>query len=189
MRKTVLAACVAALLVFGTAGAFAAGEVKSTTFPWMASFDQPGQLNLNVSAGFYGLGIDVNVGPEFIIGKFDIAGIPLSWGATVRGLVGFSSFFGVSWIDWAAAPMVTLHWGVDFGAPWKFDWYVGAGLSISGTTGTYYSTLGLAQGAVGFGFASADGVAWHFSNNIALLAEYAYTPYVSTAGVGVKFAL
>ncbi len=188
MRKRVLVACVVALLVFGTAGAFAAGETKSTTFPWMASYDQPGQLNIYGAVGFYVPGIDINVGPEFIIGKFDIAGIPLSWGVTARGLIGFSSFFGyANWIDWAVAPMATLHWGVDFGAPWKFDWYIGAGLSISGTTGTYYT--GLASGSVGFGFASADGVAWQFSNNLAIVAEYAYTPYMSAGGIGVKFSL
>ena len=113
-------------------------------------------MNLYASVGFYGLGIDLNVGPEIIIGKFDVAGIPLLWGATVRGLIGFASFFGyASWIDWGVAPMATLHWGVDLGSIWKFDWYVGLGVGISGSTGSYYTYLN--NSSIGFGFASSTG--------------------------------
>ena len=187
MKTSKVVSLIIVLMLVGTLGAFAA-EKKSKTFPWMASFDSAGQLNLYGSVGFYGLGISADVGPEIVLGNFDIAGIPLAWGAMVRGVVGFSSAFGyASWIDWAAAPMLTLHWGVDFGAPWKFDWYFGFGLSISGSTGTYYTGLG--GGAIGFGFANFDGVAWHFADKFALVAEYAYTPYISAGGVGIKWAL
>jgi hypothetical protein len=182
--KKMIVGLVLVFLVLGTFGAFAAGETKSKTYPWMASFDNPPQLNLYAAVGFYGFGVDINVGPEFVFAKFEPAGIPLELGATVRGLLGFSGFLGVSWIDWAIAPMVTLHWGVDFGGPWKFDWYIGAGLGISGSTGTYYNYTG-----VGFGFASSDGVAWHFSNSFALIFDYAYTYYMSSAGIGIKVAL
>jgi hypothetical protein len=187
MKKRIVVGLVVAMLLIGTVGAFAAGETKSTVYPWMASYNKAGQLNLYAAVGFYGFGVDLNVGPEIIISKFDIAGIPLSLGATVRGLIGFGGFLGASWLDWGVAPMATLHWGVDFGAPWKFDWYIGAGLSISGTTSTYY-TFGT-NGAVQFGFASADGVAWHFSNNLALIVDYTYSYYISTAGIGIKLAL
>jgi hypothetical protein len=175
------------LMLCMTMGAFAA-ETKSSQFPWMASYDQPGNFNLYASVGFYGYGIDVNVGPEIIIGKFDIAGIPLSWGVTVRGLVGFASFLGyASWIDWGVAPMATLHWGVDLGSIWKFDWYIGLGVGVSGSTGSYYSYLN--SSGIGIGFASSDGVVWHFSNNFGLVVDYAYTGYVSAAGVGIQMKL
>ncbi len=182
MKRRILVGIVLALLLCSTVGAFAA----SKPFPWLASHNKPGQLNLYGSVGFYGFGIDINAGPEIIIGQFDIGGIPLEWGVMARGLVGFSTFLGYgSWIDWAVAPAATLHWGVDFGDPWKFDWYIGLGLSISGSTGTYY----VGSGTVGFGFATFDGVAWQFSKNLAVVVEYGYTPYMSAAGVGVKLSL
>ncbi len=189
MRRKIVVGLVVLLMLAVAAGAFAAGETKSKTYPWMASFDNPGQLNLYGSVGFYGLGISINAGPEFMVAKFEPGGIPLELGVMARGVVGFSSFLGLSWIDWAVPVTATLHWSVDFGSPWKFDWYIGAGLSISGSTGSYWSTYGLGTGAIGFGFASADGVAWHFSNNLALVVEYAYTPYLYAAGIGLKFAL
>jgi hypothetical protein len=184
MKRKLVFGLVLALLLVSASGVFAAGEQKSKEFPWMASYNKPGQFNVYAAVGFYGYGIDINAGPEIIFAKFDPAGIPLSLGGTVRGLVGFSSFFGISWIDWAIAPMVTLHWGVDFGSIWKFDWYIGLGLGISGTTGTFYNYSG-----VGFGFASSDGVAWHFSDSFALIFDYAYTYYMSSAGIGIKLAL
>jgi opacity protein-like surface antigen len=180
MKKRIVVGIVLILLLSSTAGAFAA----SSPLPWMVSYNKPGQLNVYGSVGFYGLGIDINAGPEIILGQFDIAGIPLEWGVMARGMIGFSAFLGYSWLDWAVAPAATLHWGIDLGAPWQFDWYIGLGLGISGSTGTYYSYTG-----VGFGFASFDGVAWHFSKNLALVVEYGYTQYLSTAGVGVKLAL
>ncbi len=181
MKRRVVIVLVVVLLLCSSAGVFAAAKPAS----WMTSFNKDGQLNVYGSVGFYGFGIDINAGPEITIGHFDIAGIPFEWGAMVRGMVGFSSFLGyTSWIDWAVAPAVTLHFGADFGSPWRFDWYAGLGLGISGTTGTYYNYTG-----VGFGLASFDGVAWHFSNNLSLIVEYGYTYYLSTAGIGLKLNL
>jgi hypothetical protein len=186
MKKIMSVALV--ILLAASVGAFAKETKPSKTFPWMVSYNQPGQLNLYASVGWYGLGIDLSAGPEIILGAFDIAGIPLEWGVTVRGLVGFASFFGyASWVDWGVAPMASLHWGVDFGGPLKFDWWAGLGVGISGSTGTYYSYL--SSGPIGIGFASFNGGAWQFSDNFALIAEYAYTGYVSVAGVGIKMNL
>jgi hypothetical protein len=183
MKRRIVVGLVIALMLVSTFGAFAA----SNPFPWMVSHNKPGQINVYGSVGFYGLGIDINAGPEIIFGQFDIAGIPLEWGAMVRGMVGFAGWLGYSWIDWAVAPAVTLHWGIDLGGALKFDWYLGLGLGITGTAGSYYTGYG--SNSVGFGFATFDGVAWQFSKNIALIAEYGYTSYMSTAGVGVKFSL
>ena len=183
MKKKIVFGLVLALILVSTFGAFAAGETKSKVYPWMASFDKPGQLNLYASAGFYPFGIDINVGPEYVFAAIEPGGVPLEFGATVRGLVGFSNFAGyANWVDWAVAPMATLHWGVDFGSLWKFDWYIGLGVGLSGTTGSYW------PGGTAFGFASADGVAWHFSNNLALVIEYCYTAYMYAGGIGLKYA-
>jgi hypothetical protein len=172
------------LILFATLGV-SAYEKKSKTFPWMASFNGNGQLNLYAGVGFYGYGIDVSAGPEIIIANFDLGGIPLEFGVMARGIIGFSSFFGyASWIDWGVAPMASLHWGVDFGSIWKFDWYIALGLGIYGSTGTYYF-----GNAVGFGFASFDGVAWHFADKIALLLDYGYVGYVGAFGIGIKLSL
>lgn len=182
-KKIIVIALVLAL--FATLGA-SAYEKKSKTFPWMASFNGNGQLNLYASVGFYGYGIDVDVGPEIIITNFDLGGIPLEFGVMVRGMIGFSSLFGyASWIDWGIAPLATLHWGVDFGSIWKFDWYIGLGLGISGSTGTYY----LGGTNIAFGFATFDGFAWQFSNNLALVLEYGWVGYVSAFGIGVRLNL
>jgi hypothetical protein len=187
MTKKIVAISLAVLLCVAV-GAFAKETKPSKTYPWMASYNQPGQLNLYASVGWYGYGIELSAGPEFIIGSFDIADIPLEWGITVRGLVGFGGFLGyASWIDWGVAPMAALHWGVDLGGALKFDWYVGLGLAISGSTGTYYSWG--SSGGLNFGPASFNGVTWQFSDNIGLIAEYAYAGYVSVGGVGVKFNL
>ena len=183
MKRKAVVFVALALLLFSAVGAFAY-EQKSKTYPWMASFNKTGQLNLYAAVGFYYVGFDVSGGPEVILGNFDISGVPFQWGIMARGLVGFASFAGVSWIDWGAAPMITLHWGVDFGSPWKFEFYGGLGLGLYGTGGTYYSAF-TGYGPF-FGFASADGVAWHFSENVSLIVDYTYTGWVSVYGVGLK---
>ncbi len=185
MTKKIIAA-VLVLMVFAALGAFAF-EQKSKTFPWMASFNKNSQINLSAAVGFYGYGIDITAGPEYIITNFDISGIPLEFGVAVRGMAGFASFLGVSWVDWGVAPLATLHWGVDFGAPWKFDWYIGLGLGIAGASGGY---AGYSFGTgIGFGFASFDGVAWHFSDNLAIISEYGFTGFNSVWGIGVQLSL
>jgi len=177
---------VAVLVVVASVGAFAF-EQKSSTYSWMASYNKDGQLNVYVAGGLYYVGLGVAGGVEVALGNFSLAGIPLEWGIEGRGLVGFGSFAGVSWLDWGASPQVTLHWGVDFGGPLKFEWYAGLGLGVYGTTGSYYSYL-IGAGPF-FGFASSDGVAWHFSENVSLILDYSYTGWTSIYGVGVKLNL
>jgi hypothetical protein len=174
MKKRILFAVAIVLLVAGAAGAFA--ETKSKTFPWMASYDKAGQLNVYAAAGFYGYGLEVNAGPEFMIQQFDLGGIPLSWGVTVRGVVGLDLFYNLG-LSWGVGPMAALHWGVDFGKPWKFDWYVAMGIGV-----------GSGYGLLPVGFATADGIAWHLTDKLAVIADYAYVG-ISTAGIGVKLTL
>jgi hypothetical protein len=176
MKRRIVVMLAAVLLVCSAVGAFAF-EQKSKTYPWMASFDKTGQINIYAGVGFYYYGIDVGGGP----------GIPLAWGIAVKGLVGFANFGGFTWIDWGLGPLVTLHWGVDGGGPLKFDFYGGLGLGISGSSANYgYFSYG---SGIGFGFASDDGVAWHFSNNISAILDYAYFGYYSLGEIGLRFDL
>jgi hypothetical protein len=183
MKKRIIVGVVLVLMVCAAFGAFAADK----QFPWMASYNKPGQFNVYGSVGFYGLGIDLNAGPEIIIGQFEIGPVPLEWGVMVRGMLGFAGWLGYTWIDWAVAPAVSLHWGLDFGSPWKFDIFVAAGAGINGSAGTYYAGYG--SGAIGFTFATFNGVSWQFSKNFGLIVEYGYTYYLSTFGVGIKWSL
>jgi hypothetical protein len=186
--KKVFIVLLALLCVAGFVFAADKTPAKNTSsgggLSWMTSYNGKGQLNLYGSVGFYGLGVDVSVAPEYIINKFNLGVVPLEWGVTARGMVGFSSFLGYSWIDWGVAPMATLHWGVDFGAPWKFDLYVGIGAGVYGSAGSAYSLYD--NSGVHVGFASFDGVAWHFSKNISLISEGGYIGTTSTWGVGAE---
>ena len=185
-----IAAIVMLVLVVSTASVFAK-ETKSADIPWMASFDHGGDLNLYAAAGLSYWGLNVSGGPEFMISQFDVGPVPLSFGIMVRGLVAFPVFLtGYDWMEWGVAPMASLHWAVDFGAPWKFDFYATLGLGIYGFTGTYssyFSSWG--YGAVNFGFASFQGVAWHFSDNFALILDSGYVGWTYSYGLGIKVKL
>ncbi len=186
MKRRLVVGLALALLLISAVGAFAF-EQNSKTYPWMASFNKAGQLNLYAAVGLYALGIDVTGGVEIILGNFDISGIPLEWGLMGRGLVGFGSFAGFgSWIDWGAAPMVTLHWGTDFGKGLKFEWYGGVGLGLYGTGGTYYTFNGYGPF---FGFAGGGGIAWHFADNLSLMLDSVYVGWTGVYGIGIKFDL
>jgi hypothetical protein len=151
---------------------------------WMTSYNDPGKVNAYGSVGLYGYGLDASVAGEYILNKFNIGPVPLEWGLEGRGVMGFGSYSGYSsWVDWGIAPMATLHWGVNFGKPWRFDAYIGAGAGFYGTTGTYWSN------GNGLGFASWDGVAWYFADKMALIAEGGYIGHTSSGGIGLKMNL
>ncbi len=191
MNRRVVVTLAAALLVLSAVGAFAY-EQKSRTYSWMASYDRTGQLNIYASVGFYYVGYEIGGGPEFILGNFNISGVPFEWGLMARALLGFGSFAGyANWFDWGVAPMVTLHWGNDFGQGLRFEWYGGLGLGIFGTTGTYFTDhAGFPSGYGPFlGFAGAGGFAWHFADNFALIADYSYVGLTSNFGIGLKISL
>jgi hypothetical protein len=182
MNKKIISLVLILACVFSL-GAFAY-EKKSAKFNWMASYNKQGQINLYGTVGFYGLGFNLSGGPEYTIINFDAGGVPIDLGITVRGMLGFASFLGASWVDWGIAPMAVGHWGMDFGGSAKFELYLGAGLGISGSTVAGYYGYG---GGIGFGFATFDGVAWKFADNWALILEAGYTGYAWMGGIGVKF--
>jgi len=186
MKKRIMFLAMLVLLVLSSVSAFAFEE-KSRAYPWMASFDKTGQLNIYAAVGFYYVGYDVTGGLEFILGNFDISGVPFEWGIEGRGLVGFASVSGFgSWTDWGAAPLVTLHWSIDGGGLAKFEFYVGLGLGLYGTGGTYYTFTGYGPF---FGFAGNGGVAWHFANNFALILDSAFVGWTGTVGIGLKVSI
>jgi hypothetical protein len=183
MRKKLVVGLVLALMLVSVVGAFAASKSQ---FPWMTSYNKPGHINVYAAAGLYFGGFSATGGAELILGQFDIAGIPLEWGIMAQAIIGFDGFYGG--IDWGAAPLVALHWGVDWGKPWHFDWYGSVGLGIYG--GSYQNAFAfLGFPAVGFGFASYEAVVWMFSTNIGLMIEYGYIGWTSVGGVGVVLKL
>lgn len=177
MKKTVIGLVLALLLV-----AAMSASAQDSIF---AAYNKPGQLNLYGSVGFYGIwGLQGSVGAELIVGKFDIATIPLEWGVMARGVIGLPFFLGGGWFDWGAAPLVSLHTGLNFGKSLEFDVYIGLGLGLYGTTGTYHS-----WNLINFGFAAFSGIAWKLSDKLFLLGEYGNVGSTSIAGIGVKMNL
>ena len=181
MKKRIVVSLVLVLLMCATFGAFAADKM----FPWMASYNKAGHINVYGGVGYYWGGFDVAAGAEYIVGEFDIAGVPLEWGIMAQATLGFANYSYSSGLDWGAAPMASLHWGTNFGNNLKFDFYISAGLGVYG--GSYWSYWN--SGAVGFGFASYEGVTWMFSNNLGLLLEYGYIGWTSTGAIGVTWKL
>ena len=110
MKRRLVGIIAIAVLLIAASNAFAF-EQKSKAYPWMATFNKAGQVNIYAAVGFYYYGIDVGGGPEFIISNFDVSGIPLEFGIAVKGLVGFANFGGFSWTDWGVGPLATLHLG------------------------------------------------------------------------------
>jgi hypothetical protein len=181
VRKRILLGAVVALILCTAFGAFAADK----SYAWMTSYNKPNHINVYGGLGYYWGGFNVTGGAEYIIGDFEIGPVPLEWGIMAQAIVGFASYSYATGIDWGAAPMVSLHWGTDFGAMAKFDFYVSAGLGLYG--GTYWAHDN--SGALGFGFASYDGVMWMFSKDFGLLLEYGYIGWTSTGAIGIIWKL
>jgi hypothetical protein len=180
VKKRILLGVVLVLMLCAAVGAFAAGS----QFPWMTSYNKAGQFNVYGGVGLYYGGFNVTGGAEYIIQDFDIGTVPLEWGVMAQAIVGFSNYAYATGVDWGAAPMVSLHWGTDFGGMARFDFFISAGVGLFG--GAYWSYY---YGPVGVGFASYDGVQWMFSKNLGLLLEYGYIGWASTGAIGVVWKL
>ncbi len=173
------------LLCLVTVGAFAAENKTSSDIPWMASYNKGGQVNLYASAGWDGWGIGASAGGELIISEFSIGSVPLSWGVMARGVVGFPIFYGYAGLEWGAAGLVDLHWGLDFGKSAQFDIYAGIGPGVCGTYGAPFA----------IGIAEYSGVCWFVDPKLAIIAENGYYngfvlgAWISYFGVGVQYKL
>ena len=180
MNKRILLGAVLVFMLAATLGGFAA----DTSVSWMTSYNKTGHVNVYAGAGFYYGGLNITGGAEYIIGNFDIGPVPLEWGIMAQAILGFSNYAYASGLDWGAAPMVSLHWGTNFGGLARFDFYISAGLGIFG--GAYWAYY---NGPVGFGFASYDGVTWMFSKDLGLLLEFGYIGWASTGAVGIVWKI
>lgn len=178
MKRSVLFILGLAVLSTGTL-------VAQNSSPFLAQFNEPGQVNLSLAAGAGYWGIEFGAGAEFIIGAFDLPSFPMEWGVAVRGIVGVPLWLaGIgAGIDWAAAPMATLHKGISLGPDLNFDVYVGLGVGVYGATNSYFDN------PVHVGFATMDGIAWQLSPDFYLTLDYAYIGWTSIASLGVRFSL
>jgi hypothetical protein len=167
MRRKILRSVIV-LLLCASVGAFAA-EKKSSSIPWLVSYDSSGTIDLTVTGGFTWWGLGLNAGIEYTLGQFDLGALPLSWGITAQGSTGFNS----AGIGVAASALATVNIGLDFGRNLKFEGFVGLG------PGLVVETWGGAGS--GFGIAEYSGWTWWFSGNVGLTAEEGY---VSAFGWG-----
>jgi hypothetical protein len=155
-----------------------AKKAESSTVPWAASYYKAGQLDAYAGVGYGYLGIGGSVDAEYIIGAFNVGGVPLQYGARVNAWVGFDSYG----LEWCVDPQATLHLGTKFGG-FKLDWYIAIGASIG--SNPYYSYW-YDRADLGFWFSESDGVTWFFSDKAALTIDYTYA-YVSRESIGVTF--
>jgi hypothetical protein len=183
MNRRLVGILVSLLLCLSVVGAFAAQ--KSDSIPWWISMNTPGQMNVAVGGGYtyYGFGVDASA--IFTFGEFAIGPIPFSWGVTALADVGFTYGMGIG-----AGAFAALETSWDFGSIWKFTWQAGIGPAIGfGISGYYASDAGF-----GIGLGSYESSAWWFSDNMALVGQYAYMwsffgpgMYAYTLGVEFKF--
>ena len=180
MRRK-LVASVTVLLLVASIGLFAA-EKKSSTVPWLVSFNPPGTIDLTVTGGFTWWGLGLNAGIEYTMGQFDLGTVPLSWGITAQGSGGFNA----AGIGVAISGLATLNIGFDFGSGLRFEGLIGLG------PGGLIETWGGAGS--GFGLALYTGETWWFSNNLGLSAEQGYLTafgwgYWYFLGIGVTLKI
>ncbi len=181
MKRKIVVGVVALLLCVSVAGAFAA-EKKSSQVPWLASLNGPGTVNFTVTGGYSWFGLGLNAGAEFTITQFALGPVPLDFGITAKGSVGFDPFgIGV-----AAAGLATLNIGFDFGKSLVFEAFLGLGPGLVLETWS--------GGGMGFGIAQFGGWTWWFSKNIGLTGEEGYVSAFGWggwyfAGLGVTFKL
>jgi hypothetical protein len=182
MAKKIISIAIV-LMLFATLGAFAY-ERKSKDIPMLATFDQPGHLNITVTGG-YSWSYGASVGAELALGEFDVGPFPMAWGIEGRGVIGFD-IYG---IDFAAAGLAKFHSGFDLGSNLKFEYYVGLG------AGAFMS---LGYGGLGIGIAQSAGVVWMFSDTLGLAIDNVdfwsifgnpWWSYYYYAGVGVLLKL
>ncbi len=150
---------------------------------WAKSYNKDGQLNIYGSVGYW-WGVSLSAGFEYIIGEFNLGGVPLDYGIMGRGVYEFWGWYGYNWSTWGAAPTFAVHLGLK-NTPIEF--YASAGVGFYGYSyGGVYDAL---YPGFGIGFASFDGVMWHFADKFALLAEYGYVGSASVWGVGIEMSL
>jgi hypothetical protein len=166
--KRKLIASVTVVLLFAAVGLFAA-EKRSSSTPYLVSYNGKGAIDLTVTGGWGWWGWGLNAGAEYTLSQFDLGPVPFSWGITAQGSLGFDT----AGIGIAAGGLATLNLGLDFGKNLKFEglFGLGPGLVLESWSG----------GGSGFGIAQELAWTWWFSNTIGLTGEEGY---VSAFGWG-----
>jgi len=161
MKKRIVLVLVA---VMALVGALSASAADNNVF---ASYNKPGNVNLNVAAGWGGW-LGVGAQAEFIIGKFDLGPVPFQWGLMAAGIV------DIPYIEIGAGGMATLHMGLGI-VP--LDFFLGLGLGVDFYGGF---SLGLAQTA---------GVAYKLSNSLTVMGTDTWLDGAYLYGVGIQLKL
>jgi hypothetical protein len=179
--KRKLVGSVIVLLICASIGVFAA-EKRSSSAPYLVSYNGPGTVDLTVTGGYTWFGWGLNAGAEFTISQFELGPVPLSWGITAQGSLGFNP----AGLGIAAGGLATLNLGFDFGKNLKFEAFLGLG------PGFVLESWG--GGGSGFGIAQYAGWTWWFSNTIGLTGEEGYVSafgwgYWWFAGIGVTLKI
>ncbi|RPJ08599.1 MAG: hypothetical protein EHM28_03855 [Spirochaetaceae bacterium] len=170
-----------ALMLLAAVGLFAQTPVQS----WAKSYNRDGQIDLYASVGYW-LGICVSATGEYVIGEWNIGGIPFDYGVQVMGI--FENYstdiltetFSVNY--WGVAPMFAVHMGLS-NAP--FEFIVAAGLGFYGYMTDEPSLDD--QGFGGIGFATSETAIWYFADNMGLLVQFAYVGATSIWGIGIRY--
>ena len=153
------------LLVVLVLAAVATGAFAQDVF---ASYNEPGNVNLYASVGFY-WNLEASVAAEYMIGEFALGPVPFDWGVQVRG--GFDIWSG--WFGYGIGVLPSLHLSLSV-VPIEF--YAAIGACFYGPTAGFPVA-----------FASYGGVTWWFSDKIGLLLENGYLGwYLWGVGVEVK---
>jgi len=179
MRKRL----VGLVLVIALAAPFAA-VAKETYY-------QPGNVvpSIGVGAGFgWGLTLSAYPGVEVMLLKFKIANtVPIDIGVAAKGLFGFSTYFGYSFVHLGVGGFGVIHWGprgMDWDVKWldNFDFWWGIGIAVTGHIPAAYWTYGLVN------FATTAGVNYFLNDRFALTFAGSYWGY-GGGYVGILYKL
>jgi hypothetical protein len=181
----------AVLILLLATGAFAEAKAntKETSQSWATSYNKDGQFNIYASLG-WAWGFTASVCPEYIITEFEIGEIPFDFGVAVRGAIEFYDgavlgASGLTGVYWGAAPLATLHLGL---ASIPLEFYISVGVAFYGWSWSA-DYIGSGYGGFNFGFATVEGVIWHFSDMFGLILEGGYLGGAGVWGIGVEIQL
>jgi hypothetical protein len=180
MKKKILIAAVLVLLIFLPGLAF--GQTEN----WESHFDS-GDISLSAGVGAaigsWGFGFTAYPGAELTLLTWEAGGVvPLSFGIALRGMIGFSSYYGFAY---GAGAFATIHFGfkgLDI-PQWVQDLDLYGGLGVAFSVSSRYTS------GYGFGINSYGGFNYFLSEKLALQVEANYWGYYYSNSIGVLLKL
>lgn len=184
MKKVLLVLSLVALTItmgFSADKKPAAAPASSGSSAWM----EPGNFTANVGIGYSTLGLGIFPGAEVMFAQWEPAPkYPVTFGAAVQGLVGFSAWG----LEIGVSGMATAHFGLknfDFLPEYAqhLDFYIGLGVYFFpvSAVNTYWGYNWYSP----IGFATCEGVNYFVNDNLAFYAQYDYW-YWSYGSVGIR---